>query len=100
MLRCWVGCRRFSKIRDDLKKMRDQGLFSRTVSSESDKARVQECLDEVNEVVTDVQLHLHIATQKRLQRMDAGISVCYCVIHALSSVFSAVVCDLQDIGIN
>ena len=75
VLRCWVGYRRFSKIQADLEKMRGKGLFSRTVSSESDKARVQECLDEVNEVVTDVQLHLHIATQKRLQRMDAGIKV-------------------------
>ena len=75
MLRCWVEYRRFSKIRDDLKKMRDQGLFSRTVSSDSDKARIQACVDEVNEVVTDVQLHLHIAIQKRLERMDAGITV-------------------------
>ena len=75
MLRCWVGYSRFSKIRDDLKKMHDQGLFSRIVSSDSDKARIKDCLDEINEVVTYVQLHLHIAIQKRLERMDAGITV-------------------------
>ena len=55
--------------------MRDQGLFTRAVSSDSDKIRIQACIDEISEVVTDVQLHLHIASQKRLQRMDAGINV-------------------------
>ena len=100
MLRCWVECRRFSKIRDDLEKMRGQGIFARAVSSDSHKAQIQACVEEVNDVVTDVQLHLHIAGQKRLQRMDAGISVSCCVIHALSSVFSVVICNLQDIGID
>ena len=75
MLRCWVGYRRFNKIRDDLKKMHGQGLFSRIVSSDSDKARIQAWVDDVNEVVTDVQLHLHVAGQKRLQHMDTGITV-------------------------
>ena len=82
MLRCWVRYRRFNQIRDDLKKMHGQGLFSRIVSSDSDKTRIQECLDEVNEVVTDVQLHLHIASQKRLQRLDTGITVSGHVISA------------------
>ena len=87
MLRCWVGYRRFNQIRDDLKKMHGQGLFSRIVSSDSDKAQIQAWVDEVNEVVTDVQLHLHFAGQKRLQRMDAGINVSYLLILSTSSVF-------------
>ena len=75
VLKCMIGYRRLSKIRDDLEEMHCQGLFSRIISSDSDKTRNQECLNEVNEVVTDVQLHLHIASQKSLQRMDAGITV-------------------------
>ena len=75
VLKCVIGYRRFIKIHADLEEMHGQGLFSRIVSSDSDKARIQAWVDEVNEVVTDVQLHLHIAGQKRLQRMDAGITV-------------------------
>ena len=92
MLRCWVEYRRFTKICDDLKNMLSQGLFSRTVSSASDKARIQDCLDEVNEVLTDVQLHLHIASQKRLQRMHAGINVSCLLILSTILVFLIVIC--------
>ena len=87
MLRCWVRYRRFNQIRDDLKKMHGQGLFSRIVSSDSDKARIQAWVEEVNEVVTDVQLHLHIATEKSLQRMNAGINVS-CLVVSTQAWFS------------
>ena len=49
---------RFVKIHQELDMMRQQGFFARIVGSENDRGRIQTCIGEIGDTITDIQLDL------------------------------------------
>ena len=65
----------FDEIREDLCRMREQGLFFRAISSDSDKAQLQACVGEIGDVITDIQLDLLVTTRGRMEDIHDDLKV-------------------------
>ena len=66
----------FDEIREDLCRMREQGLFFRAVSSNCDKAQLQACVGEIGDVITDIQLDLLVTSRVRMKGIRDDLKVC------------------------
>ena len=66
---------RFVKIHQELDTMRQQGLFAGIVGSENDRGRIQTCIGEIGDTITDIQLDLLVVIRSRTQEIYTGVKV-------------------------
>ena len=66
---------RFVKIHQELETMRRQGFFAGIVGSEYNRGRIQKCIGEIGDTITDIKLDLLVVIRSRTQEIYTGMKV-------------------------
>ena len=67
--------RRFTEIHEELRNISSKGLLSRINSSAGNKEKIQDCVVRTDQLVSSIQLQLHVVAHERLEQIHSDVLV-------------------------